>query len=366
MNICFDAKRYFYNRTGLGNYSRFVVEGLKKHCAENEYFLYDARHPQAAPLQGFNGFLAKKMPSIWRSYFIKNALNYDNIDIFHGLSNEIPLVLPKRTKSVVTIHDLIFLRYPHTYNPIDALIYKKKVGYALKKSDKIVATSEQTKQDIVHFFGTAPQKIDVVYQSCHAQFSQVLPPEVLRQTKQKYGLHKPFLLCVGSIATRKNQLNLVKAMHKLNVGNEVDLVLLGNKTAYQLEVERYVAAQKMPNIKIFNAVEFADFPAFYQLCIGVVNPSIFEGFGIPILEAMASRVPVLVSGISSFPEVLGDLGNKNLYFNPYDVEEMASKIDFLLKNRHNKALFTRHFEAQLLQFDGELLAKKMNNLYLNI
>ena len=91
MNICFDAKRYFYNRTGLGNYSRFVVEGLKKHCAENEYFLYDARHPQAAPLQGFNGFLAKKMPSIWRSYFIKNALNYDNIDIFHGLSNEIPV-----------------------------------------------------------------------------------------------------------------------------------------------------------------------------------------------------------------------------------------------------------------------------------
>src|SRR5690554_1012496 len=158
MKIGFDAKRYFHNNTGLGNYSRDLVRILSGYYPENTYYLYNTK-PNIERSVLINtkhtierlpsSFFAKKFKSIWRMAGIKKQLKKDGIHIYHGLSGEIPINLPDKIKSVVTIHDLIFMRYPHLYSFFDRKIHFWKFKYAAKHADYVIAISEQTKKDII-------------------------------------------------------------------------------------------------------------------------------------------------------------------------------------------------------------------------
>ncbi len=372
MNLGFDAKRYFHNHTGLGNYSRFVVDSLIAMYPDCGYFLYDskAKSDNHADARAFfrtpKRFLHQKMPALWRTVRLANDLVADKIDVFHGLSNEIPLGLgAAKIKTVVTIHDLIFMRFPDTYTRIDRAIYRQKVKYACRVADKVVAVSHQTKADIVHYFNVEPKKIEVVYQGCHKQFNQkISDTKILTSVKARYNLKKRYFLCVSTISERKNQLNLVKAFHSLNLGDAFDLVLVGGKTTYQLEIEQYIFKHKIQNIKIFNVLPFEDFPALYQGSECVVYPSIFEGFGIPVLEAMHSGVPVLAADSSCLQEVLGRSG-ASTYFNPFSVEEIAEAMR-IFNTSEDKSLYTKHYADQLRSFDAKTNTQKLMNLYQNL
>jgi glycosyltransferase involved in cell wall biosynthesis len=142
-------------------------------------------------------------------------------------------------KTVVTIHDLIFIRYPELYPTIDRWIYKQKFKSACEKADCVVAISEQTKNDIVDMLHINPSKIEVVYQDCDVAFKNQLSTAQLSAVSQKYHLDKPYILCVATIADRKNQLTLVKAFEELQ-NKDVDLVLVGGKSAYQNQIEDYI------------------------------------------------------------------------------------------------------------------------------
>ena len=205
MNIGFDAKRAYHNSTGLGHYSRNLLHSLSEYYPEHAYYLFNPKEANRFQLNGNNlheilpqGFLNKLFSSGWRSSWVKGDLKKLKIDLYHGLSHEIPVGINKTgIRSVVTIHDLIHERFPGQYNKIDVKIYNKKFRYACANADKIIAISEQTKKDIIEFYKTPEEKITVCYQSCNPAFGKEVSADEKRKVKEQYGLPEQFFLYVG-------------------------------------------------------------------------------------------------------------------------------------------------------------------------
>lgn len=366
MNIGFDAKRAFHNFTGLGNYSRFILNALKKHYPSNNYHLFSpAFRDNKETISLIEGFHLHKAPgflqlpvlkALWRSFFIGKEVKKQNIDIYHGLSNELPYWLPERTKKIVTIHDLIFLRYPDLFPPIDRAIYKQKFKIACEKADKIIAISQQTKEDILQYFNVEKQKIEVIYQGCHPIFFREYSCEELKNIKKKYNLPSEYLLNVGTLEKRKNALLILKALKNGNIN--IPLILIGKETTYTKVLKNYVTQNNLEGQVLFlHSVNFEDLPALYDLSLLFLYPSIFEGFGIPIIEALHRKKPVITSKGSCFSEAGGNLAE---YINPNDEEELASKIkEMINSNGLNKQLLEDH----LVKFSDKKIADDYMNLY---
>src|SRR5690606_1953339 len=266
-------------------------------------------------------------PSIWRSYRITKDLTADKVDIFHGLSGEIPHGLRKnRIRSIVTIHDLIFLRYPELYKPLNRYIYNRKSKYAVENADKIVAISEQTKQDITHFYGIPQEKIDVIYQGCHAAFKQKKTAHEKEAIRKKHNLPESFVLNVGSIEPRKNALQIVKAIEHI----DTPLLLIGKETPYTAQIRKYIMEKGMTNkVLIKQGFTTEELSTIYQMANIFIYPSKFEGFGIPIIEALYSETPVITTNSGVFPEAGGPF---SYYIDPNNTEELAYAISTILSN----------------------------------
>jgi glycosyltransferase involved in cell wall biosynthesis len=366
MRIGFDAKRAFHNHTGLGNYSRFIINALLEHAPENDYLAY-------TPKKGNGSWqpqhLAVKLPqktfskSLWRSYFINQQLIHDQVQIYHGLSNELPWGIHKTSvKSVVTIHDLIFLRYPELYPAIDRWIYQKKFKQACLQANLVVAISEQTKKDIIDLLGINEHKIVVVYQDCDEAFSRLLPSSYIDTVLQKYQLRKKYILCVATMTERKNQLTLLKAFQAMQ-SPDYELVLVGGKGKYQDTLTHYIATHKLKGVHIFNKVPFADLPSLYQGASLTVYPSFFEGFGIPIVESLHSGIPVIAATGSCLEEAGGPNG---IYVNPQDFMGFAEKITQILTNPTLAKQLVTAGQSHIQQFSSASIAKKLNYYYQNL
>ena len=362
MKIGFDAKRAFHNNTGLGNYSRFVIEALLKYFPENEYFAYSPKLGIRNWGLGIRSIMPKNK-IFWRSLFIKNDLQRNGVQIYHGLSNELPFgKMPSGIKTVVTIHDLIFERYPKLYPFFDRIIYKIKFRKACQNADAIVAVSEQTKRDIIDFYGINPEKIHVIYQDCDVAFQEKLSVEQIENVKAKYQIKHKYILSVGTIIERKNQLTLVKAFHKLDLSN-YELVLVGGKSTYQNQIESYIQEHNLLYIRILNKVTFQDLPAIYQGSELFVYPSFFEGFGIPIVEALHSGVPVVAATGSCLEEAGGEGA---LYANPLDMNNLANKMLQVLVNKDLRKQLIEAGRKHVEQFSEEKVAGQLSELYLNL
>ncbi len=374
MRIAFDAKRITHNATGLGNYSRFVVNGLSRYFPENDYLLFSPSQGHDYLRQQIDSspsvqyyfpqrFHHQKLRSLWRSYWVSKSFRERGIDLFHGLSNELPLnIRSSRVSSIVTIHDLIFLRYPEFYKPIDRAIYKYKFKKACTDATHVVAVSESTKRDIVNFFGIDENKISVIYQGCNPVFGLPVSDESRSRVIQKYALDEPFILYVGSIESRKNLLVAVKAMKHLQMG--IKLVAIGRETAYTNSVREYIHTNDLSSrVSILNNVPFEDLPVFYQMAKVFVYPSLFEGFGIPLLEALSAKVPV-IGATGSCLEEAGGPGS--LYFNPSDAEQLSSYITQILNDNELAAKMISDGLTHLKKFQPEVLSSQMMALYREI
>jgi glycosyltransferase involved in cell wall biosynthesis len=364
MNIGFDAKRAYHNGTGLGHYSRTLVSSLAQYFPEHHYYLFNPK-PGKFQLNAEpnlheilpSSFLQKAFSSAWRSSWVKKDLQKLKINLYHGLSHEIPVGIQHTgIKSVVTMHDLIHERNPEQYNAIDVKIYTEKFRYACEHADKIIAISEQTKRDIIEFYKTPEEKIEVCYQSCNPAFAIEVSNEEKEMIRKKYELPGQFFLYVGSVIERKNLLNICKALFLLRSELGIPLVIIGNGGKYKQQVKDYIQQNGLKNKVIFlsenpaakSSPAFqsaADFPAIYQSAIAMIYPSFFEGFGIPVLEALWSRLPVITSNVSCMPETGGDAA---LYVNPNSAEEIAAAM---------KKIYTETAAATAMKEKGRLHAQ---------
>lgn len=367
--IGFDAKRAAQNRTGLGNYSRFVIEMLLKYAPGNEYLFYipSERKNKLLNIDALNvknvypQSVWKKLASIWRVWGIKRDIRRDSIDLFHGLSNELPLNIHKqdRARSIVTIHDLIFLKFPEYYKPIDRWIYNFKFRRACINADRIIAVSECTKRDIISCYGIAEDKIDVVYQGCDELFANVAPEEKKSEVRRKYGLPEKYILYLGSIEERKNLLQLAKALNHLK--SDISVVAVGKRTPYAKLVDDYVQQNNLSDrfMMIHNA-PFADLPSLYQMSSVFVYTSFYEGFGIPILEALNSGVPVIAATGSCLEEAGGE---GTIYVSPTDEKELAARLDEVLNDEALRSTMIEKGKEYASRFTMDKLVCSLLDVY---
>lgn len=375
MKLAFDAKRITHNATGLGNYSRFIVNSLISRYPENSYHLYSpgkgkeylrALIPEQENVTFHyleNEILGSLGKAWWRSCGIIGDLKKEKPALFHGLSNELPFGLSKvGIPSVVTIHDLIFIRYPQFYKTIDRNIYNFKFRKACLLADKIVAVSEMTKQDIIRIYKVPEEKIDVVYQGCDVSFLQQAESSKLFEVKNKYNLPEHFILNVGSIEQRKNLLLIVKALKQS--GKDIRLIAIGRRTPYTETVEQYIRENNMQEqVTILNNVSFNDLPAFYQLASLFIYPSFFEGFGIPILEALNSGTPVIAATGSCLEEAGGP---DSLYINPEDINDLNEKINWILTTPSQAEHMRTAGKEYAKRFLDQAIAQDIMNVYQKI
>jgi glycosyltransferase involved in cell wall biosynthesis len=367
MKIGFDAKRAFLNSSGLGNYSRNTLNALQQYFPDNDYVLFTPEinkdlfhHYEKFDVISPDSPASKIFKSLWRSFSVSGQLEKHELDIFHGLSNELPAGIHKNSvPSVVTIHDLIFMRYPGFYKPIDRNIYYRKVKYACAVATKILAISNQTKEDIVTFFNSDPEKIEVVHQSVSPKFYEI---QNAKKLLGKYELPEKFVLSVGTIEARKNQLSLLKAVHSEKIKTSV--VFVGTPTLYSSELLKFISDNRMEEqVKFLSNIPKKDLAGLYQLATASVYISIFEGFGLPVIESMASGCPVITSNVSCLPETAGGAA---VLCNPSNMEEIGSALKTLIENDAEREKYIAKGYERAKQFHPAYFSEKMISLYSRI
>lgn len=371
MRIGFDAKRAFFNFTGLGNYSRFVIRLMCKYYPQNQYVFYTPKTPgtpSVMPETVLNNVSTHlpdatvrhlKLHSLWRSWWMSNAFNHDQLDLFHGLSNEIPQKVNKNIPSLVTMHDLIFLRHPELYKSIDRKLYTYKYRKSCEKANGIIAISEQTKMDLLEFFHIPEDKIQVIYQGCNPIFKKAFQEESLASIRKTYNLPQQFMLNVGTIEARKNVLSILEGMvaHKI----DMPLVVVGRATPYKQLLIDYIEKNNLKTKVIFlHNVPFEDLPGIYQLAELFIYPSIFEGFGIPILEALVSSVPVISSTGSCFAEAGGP---HSAYVAPGNSDALGTTMSSILSSTSLRTEMIEKGLAHAEKFEDEKLAHDLMQYY---
>lgn len=378
MKIGFDAKRAAQNATGLGNYSRFVIRTLAEHAPENDYHLYMPRADKTQHLAQLppadclhrhfpQGGVWAGVPSLWRTWGMAADLRRDGIELYHGLSNELPETIAKAgCRSVVTIHDLIFIHCPEYYKPIDRAIYRHKFAAACRRADRIVAVSEYTKGEIVRFFGVDDGKIDVVYQGCDPAFAAGADAEKLNEVRRKYALPEEFVLYVGSIERRKNLMLVADALRLMaERGRRGDalprVVAVGRHTGYADEIAASLNAAGIDGqLTMLHGVPFADLPAIYRLATVFAYPSRIEGFGIPLLEATASGLPSVACTGSCLEEAAGPGA---IYVAPDSPADMADALDSLLASPDRRQRMVAEGQQYAQRFADDRLAADMMAVY---
>lgn len=361
MRIAFDGKRFFNNSSGLGNYSRDLVRILATYFPKNKYVLLNKEQSEKGKdvLNLPNvSFVETSKGTMSRQFKMGKDAQQINADIFHGLSGELPLKWTDNPiKKVVTIHDLIFLRFPQYYSFFDRKIHFWKFKKATEQADLIIAISEQTKQDIIQFLKVPEEKIRVVYQGCHHVFKENQSEEFINSIKVKYNLPERFILNVGTIEERKNLLNIVKAIH----GAEIPLVVIGKKTKYFNKVKKYLVKNKLENqVQFLENVSMEELAAVYKLADVFVYPSFFEGFGIPVIESLFSGTPVITSNVSCLPEAGGE---NSVYINLHSFEDLKAKILFLWNNESERNRRAEKSLKFVQKFNDEEIAKNLYAVY---
>jgi glycosyltransferase involved in cell wall biosynthesis len=303
------------------------------------------------------------LTSYWRLRQIDKLLCCNNIEIFHGLSHVLPFGIDKTgIPSVVTIHDLIFLRYPEYYKLIDRKMYEAIYRSSCQRATKIIAISNQTKADLIHFFGVKADKIEVIYQSCNKLYYDKVSEDRKSDIRSKFSLPERFILSVGTIERRKNQLAILKAVVKEKL--DISVVILGKPCEYMNQLNQYILESGISNQVIFlHQTTTDELQAIYQMAEVMVYPSFFEGFGLPVLEAQASGCAVITSNTSSLPEAGGEGA---LYINPEDISQLGATINNVISDKHLQNQLIQKGTTNAALFSERLVAERLMKLYTEV
>jgi len=367
MKIGFDAKRAFNNAAGLGNFSRNTITALSRLFPDDQLFLFNPGSRRSLFKKPKNSLEVRPrslgwrlIKNAWRTFGVAKSAKALDVKIFHGLSHELPVGIEKTgIRSVVTIHDLIFIRYPEYFKKIDRKIYNKKFRHSCRVADCVHAISHQTKQDIINFFNIPESKIKVIYQSINPVFFERVGPDEKKRIRKLYQLPEHFMLTVGTVEPRKNLMALLEAM--ILTKKYLPLVVVGKLTDYQHKIQKFIEAD-LNRIQVFFLTRIQDheLAVLYQMAEVMVYPSFFEGFGLPVAEAQASGCPVITSNTSSLPEAGGDGA---IYINPEKPSEIGEAIESLLNNKEFKRELIKKGKVNAERYRPDNFAAQLKELY---
>lgn len=368
LKIGFDAKRVYQNFTGLGNFSRTLLQDFNHYAPNLELHLFAPRNItnertaifSRKPFQ--NHFPKTRFKNWWRSRGIVKDLQKEKIDIYHGLSHEIPLGIEKSgIPSVLSMHDLIIKADPKQFNWLDRKIYNAKFLSSCKRADKIVAISESTKNDIIKYYGIPEEKINVIYQTCHQQFKTPVNKNDLLEYAKTKKLPKEYLLYVGAAIPRKNLFGLVEALSQLPEDLQIPLLVVAGSSSYRKKVERYVEANRLNDLVVFlDNCPFNELPLLYAGAKAMCYPSSYEGFGLPVVESLFCRTPVLTTRNSSLPEAGGPGA---LYIDSPSSAKIKEGLIRILEDGSLRKKLSEEGYRYVQKFQSDKIIAEWNDLY---
>lgn len=352
MRVGFDAR--MINHPGIGRYIKNILKNLLDNTTDAEFILYG--DPQK--LEQFKN--AEIRPYNAGIYSIKelvlNPFKKDSLDVVHIPHFNTPFLKIKNL--VVTIHDLIYLRLPESRSAIKGALGKLIISNALDRAKKIIAVSNYTKNDITKTFPNVKNKTEVIYEACDPEFKIINDAEQKRCVIDKYRLPADFMLFVGSLKNHKNIPRLIDAYLSLQKnGLKNKLVIVGRFSPHESAI--------LDKIKTSDALYLGEIPnndltLIYNLASLLILPSLFEGFGLPILEAMACGLPVIASNVTSIPEIITD---KNALFDPLDVKNISSKIYSALNDPDLRNSLITYSHKRALDFSWKKAALETFEIY---
>ncbi len=365
MLIGIDASRAFSKkRTGTENYSYNLIGALAKIDRKNKYRLYVREEANGASGTGEGLELPENFeicqipwPRLWTQVGLAWECFWRPPDVLFVPAHTLPIIRRPNLKTVVTIHDLGAEYLPGYHKFPNKIYLNKTTEYVVKHATRLIAVSCSTKKDLVEKLGADAESISVIYEGYNKNLFKPIKNDVLNNTLDTYDIKRPYFLFVGTIQPRKNLVRLIEALNILIFQYpNISLVLVG-KRGWLVE-DIYQAPKRLGielNVRFLDYVPDKDLPAFYSSAQALVLPSLYEGFGLPILEAMACGCPVITSNTSSLPEVAGKAA---ILVNTTKVEEISKAMSDLLQNRDRRKRLIQQGFLQVKKFSWEKCARE--------
>ena len=351
---------------GIGTYIRNLLRELAAIDRQTEYVLFT--RPQDVNLAGTLGENFRAAPdrsggySVGEQISIPLAVRRERLDLFHSPHYVLPALTPSKT--VVTIHDCIHLVFPeYRQRPLRAAYARASLFAAARKSDRIFTVSEASKRDILKFINVPPEKIVVTPNAIDDRFSELPSEQHVKDTRERYQLSHSYLLYVGNIKPHKNLERLIEAFHLVRqqgrfelelliIGDEISKLKALRRAVHKYDIHRYV--------RFLGYVPQTTLAVLYRLADVFVFPSLYEGFGLPPLEAMASGTPVVTSNVSSLPEVVGDAA---VLVDPYKAESIADGILTVLRSTHLRGELSKRGLERVKAFSWARSVQRVREVY---
>jgi len=368
MKIGIDISQIVYG-TGVSFYTQNLVENLLKVDKKNEYKLFFSSLRKNLPAN-FNYKAAnvklKKFripptllePLFNKSHFLPIENFIGKVDVFHSSDWTQPSA---RAKKVTTIHDFGFLKYPQTAHPKIKAVMERRFGWLKKEIDMVITISEATKKDTMEILGIPEDKIRVIYEAAPEDINQVKNKRTINIVKAKYGIKGNYLLSVATLEPRKNLKRIIQAFQALGI-KDLQLVIIG-KSGWDTSLQGTDFKKLKTNVVFTGYVNRQDLAALYSGAVCLAFPSLYEGFGLPILEAMKCGCPVVTSHLSSMPEVAGRAG---ILVDPMDVEEIGKGFYEVVSNKNKRQEMIKEGFKQVKKFSWEKTAEETLKVYQDV
>lgn len=375
--IGFDVTAALTQGGGIGRYTRELIHALTAEATQLTYKLFSARPPAVLPVPDSLPVAphVSHHPApvdeqwLYRLWYrarlpVPVQLFMGGIDLFHSPDFVLPPVRG-RVPTIVTVHDLSFIHYPETF-PANLVAYLNRVvPWSVGRANHILADSLSTSRDLQSLWGVAPERITVLYSGVSERFKPVGDQAMLTAARQRYGLDEPYVLAVGTVQPRKNYEMLIRAFRPVAERYPHSLIIVGGKGWLDEDLPREIERQGLHGrVRLAGFVDDADLPAVYAAADLLAFPSLYEGFGLPILEAMACGTPVITSNVSSLPEVAS--GESAILLSPHDEEAWTAALLRLLGDEGLRRELTAAGLARSAQFSWRAAARQLAALYESI
>ncbi len=373
MTIYIDVSAAVHQHAGIARYSESIARALLAYYGQERKFgLFYNRDQQAAPLAGLEGVPTRTVRAgykpwrmaVWLGQLLGVHFNrlLPDAELFHATEH---LLMPLRSiPTVLTVHDLIYQLFPAYHKRLNYWYLNAAMPLFVQRADALIAISESSKRDLMRIYHVPEEKITVIHEAASPDFRSA-PAKCMAEIRARYNLPERYLLAVGTIEPRKNLIRLVDALRLLRrKDRSLSLVVVGHTGwLYQDFLQHLEKLEDPQSVLLSGYVPDADLPAVISGAVAYVLASFYEGFGLPVLEAMACGTPVICSNTSSMPELGGDAAR---YFDPYDTQSMVAAIAAVLDDGHLRAEMTERGLVQAARFSWQRAAKETLAVYQRI